>query len=557
MGRRSSKAGQGTGAAPGFETVGVTILPGHPLPEWMSDSPEEPTLGDPTPPEADHLDSAGAMTSSADPGSTTGSAAGAMDAPASPAAGYHTGDVPSAVPDPRQPALVGAIPAAMTMAAAAAPAPSPYASGPFSPGPLGAGSVPPGAGSTYAPPGPNAGVGSPYAPAAPVGSQVGGVGSPYAPAAASGVASPYAPAAPAGYAGQPPAHPAAAQPSTHTGPGQPGGQAPYGPGAHLGSQSAGSGTATMPAPVPPTAGPGSAGPSTVDAGPANRAAGAAPSNGHAPSHTNPDGPPPAPSAGWISPDRPELSPEHVALLTWWAEMIAKGQFPAPNGAPGAVGGPGSEDPDAEPGHKRSSATRSAGRAGADSGRRRSAKVVALSLAVVAIGALALVFGQRALSAAAADPAAVPTTELTMPATVGELVSVSGPEVGAQLVPMVGFGLRPAGVTVTAAYATDPAAPVVLAAMATTVAANDSAADQLIAWAERAGATISEPVTGSGATEGVTCAEVTENPAGPTGSVCVWSATGMRGQTYMVGAATDAGLQMAADLRAAMPAPAAG
>jgi hypothetical protein len=246
----------------------------------------------------------------------------------------------------------------------------------------------------------------------------------------------------------------------------------------------------------------------------------------------------------------------VALLTWWAEMIAKGQFPAPPGAPGAVGGPSAPDPDAEPDHKQSSAAKSPGRTGADTGRRRNAKVVALSLGVVAIGGLALVVGQRALSAAAADPVAVPTTELTMPATVGDLVSVSGPEVGAQLVPVLGFGLRPSGVTVTAAYGTDPAGPVVLAAMATTAAAPEDAAAQLTAWSERTGATVSEPVTGSGATDGVSCAEVTENPAGPTGSVCVWSATGMRGQTYMVASSTDTALQTTADLRAAMPAPAA-
>jgi hypothetical protein len=41
--------------------------------------------------------------------------------------------------------------------------------------------------------------------------------------------------------------------------------------------------------------------------------------------------PEAPSTEWKSPARPELSPEHVALLSWWADMIAAGQFPAPPG----------------------------------------------------------------------------------------------------------------------------------------------------------------------------------------------------------------------------------
>jgi hypothetical protein len=231
-------------------------------------------------------------------------------------------------------------------------------------------------------------------------------------------------------------------------------------------------------------------------------------------------------------------------------MIAKGQFPAPNGAPGAP------DPDAEPGPGQASAARPTKRAHGATGRRRHAKVVALSLTVVAIGGLALVVGQRALSAATADPAPVPATELTMPATVGDLVSVTGPEVGAQLVPVLGYGLRPAGVTVTAAYGTDPAGPVVLAAMATTVAADDDAASQLDAWAERTGATVSEPVAGTGPTGGVTCAEVTENPAGPTGSVCVWTATGMRGQTYVVGTSPDAALETTAALSSEMPPPAA-
>jgi hypothetical protein len=270
----------------------------------------------------------------------------------------------------------------------------------------------------------------------------------------------------------------------------------------------------------------------------------------APTHADPAGQPPTPSAGWTSPDRPELSPEHVALLTWWADMISKGQFPAPDG-PGA---PVAQDQGSFATVQGSTDAR---QRRTTTGRRRNAKMVALSLTVVAVAGLALVFGQKVLSAATADPAPVPATELAMPATVGDLVAVTGPEVGAQLVPVLGFGVRPAGVTVTGAYGTDPAGPVALAAMTTTVETPADAAGQLTAWAERTGATISDPLPGSGTTAGVTCAEVTENPVAPIGSVCVWTATGMRGQTYVVGTSPDAALQTTAEARAAMPAPAAG
>ncbi len=139
--------------------------------------------------------------------------------------------------------------------------------------------------------------------------------------------------------------------------------------------------------------------------------------------------PEAPSSEWKSPERAELSPEHVALLSWWADMIAAGQFPAPAGTPATE----ASAPEKKP--------------------RRSFPVKAAALgliAVVAIGAAAVV-GPKVM--ASSDPVVVPATELSLPATVGDLVAITDPAVGTELETLLGFGLRPAGVTVTNAYGT--------------------------------------------------------------------------------------------------------
>jgi hypothetical protein len=281
-------------------------------------------------------------------------------------------------------------------------------------------------------------------------------------------------------------------------------------------------------------------------------------------------PPPAlpamPSAGWTSPDRPELSPEHVALLTWWADMIAKGQFPPPGSTtPLQPEAPrrgsrrmGRATRDASPGMQPPAADGPAIEAPTGPSRpapsRRRTVLVSLGLGGIALAGLAVAFGPMALDAFGDQPATVAAPGLTMPATVGDLVAITGDQVGAQLQPLLGFGLRPAGVTVTGAYGTDPAGPLVLAAMATTVATPGDAAAQTAAWVQRTGATVGEPVVGSGATQGISCVEVTAIPAAPTGSMCVWSGTGMRGQTYVVATSPDAALQRTAELRAPMEAP---
>jgi hypothetical protein len=44
-----------------------------------------------------------------------------------------------------------------------------------------------------------------------------------------------------------------------------------------------------------------------------------------------------PSQTFSSPERESLSPQHIALLSWWADMMAAGQLPAPAAATGPDG----------------------------------------------------------------------------------------------------------------------------------------------------------------------------------------------------------------------------
>jgi hypothetical protein len=251
----------------------------------------------------------------------------------------------------------------------------------------------------------------------------------------------------------------------------------------------------------------------------------------------------APSEGWTAPDRPELSPEHVALLTWWADMIAKGQFPGP--VPGQA--PPDSDPTVTAAPQRRTSPRSSSRGW----------LVGLGLGGVVVAGLAVAFGPAIVSAFADEPAPVPATELVMPAAVGEdLVAVTGPEVDAQMQALVGVGLRPAGVTVSAAYGTDPAGPLVVAAVATTVPVPGDATAELTTWAESSGVPIGEPVPGTGATTGITCAEVTDTETAPPGSKCIWTGTGMNGRTYVVASDPAAALERTAEVRSGIAAPSA-
>ena len=74
-----------------------------------------------------------------------------------------------------------------------------------------------------------------------------------------------------------------------------------------------------------------------------------------------------PSQAFSSQERESLSPQHIALLSWWADMMAAGQFPAPTSA----AGPDGTDP-AE---------------AADGGRARAFPVKAAAVSLLAVAAL--------------------------------------------------------------------------------------------------------------------------------------------------------------------------
>lgn len=237
-----------------------------------------------------------------------------------------------------------------------------------------------------------------------------------------------------------------------------------------------------------------------------------------------------PSTGWASPDRPELSPEHVALLTWWAEMIASGQLPAPAGS--------ADHPAPAPTSGRQP-------------RSRRGIAIALGAAGAALLGLAALQGPSLLQRFQGTPATIPETEIALPARVGDLVQMTGAAADEQLQPLIGLGLRPKGVTVTAAYAKDPTGPLALAVLASTAPSPTDATGQVLEWATRTGATVGKPKAGAGTTEGIVCAEVSQNPVGNPGSICAWTSGGQRGQVYAVGTTPASAAERTAQVRASM------
>lgn len=503
MGRRSSKSSPAMGAAPSFDTVGVTILPGVGLPEWAAPGGDSQMLagteliadaapvdvGGPSQAGAPEYDAQAspqgwaAEPAAAEQAAPLGAAATAQE-PAfamagaalvgatAGAAGYGQPD-PGFVTEPsRYPAAptagYPAAPAAAVFTAAPGYAPPTSAAPGYAPPTSAAPGYAPGAVPGYAPP---SDAGSSYAPAVP------------APAGAT----PTGPASAYGQAWAPAAASAAAAPAAVSP----------------------TGTITHPAPGAPDM-PDATGPGPM----------ADPTTGSAA--------PPAPSEAWGSPERATLSPQHVALLSWWADMMAAGQFPSPNSTPT----PGATPP--------VTASHEA--------RRRSGPLTVAAVSLVAVAAVgtAAVLGPKFL--ASDEPVVVPATELTMPATVGGLVAMTDPAVGSELEPLLGLGLRPAGVTVTGAYGTAPEGPLVLAAMATTTGAPAEAVGQIATWAERTDATVAPSVAGTGATDGITCAAVEAIPEEQPGSFCVWSASGKRGQSYAVAASVEDALTLTNQLR---------
>lgn len=522
MGRRSTKAARDAVAVPSFDTVGMTILPGRALPEWA-----EPTAEDVAAPEAE-ADEALEAFAGQEAGATAEQVSGADQIAADQAWAAPTAQQPPAAagagaPQPAY-AMAGAAMAGAAMGAAAPPAPPAGVYAPAVPSPTGHGEP------TYAPPGapqPDPAYAEPSRyPAAPAAGL----------AAAAGAATTAAPSgatAPTGYGHPAPGQPAPGQaaPAAQAGPGQTAPAAQAGPGQPY---AAGPPGAQMPEP-----GMAATGTQTLTAPAPTDSAGMG-----QPSEAPPSEPGAAPSQVWGSPERPELSPEHVALLSWWADMIAAGNFPAPPGAPGADDTPAPPPRRPKKGRGRRRAGNSEG-----SARERSVptKAVVIGLAAVAALGAAAVMGPKVL--ASDEPIVVPATELIMPATVGDLVAMTDPPIGSQLQPLIGFGLRPAGVTVTAAYGPTAEGPLTLAAMSTRVGAPAEPVGQIATWAARSGVTTSQSVAGSGADEGITCAAADATPAIPAGSFCVWTGSGMRGQTFSVEVPVEEAMALTAELRA--------
>ncbi len=483
MGRRSSRKSLQLGAPLPFETAGLTILPGVPLPEWT-----QPTF-DRQPVEG-----------TAAAGVADAGAAGAGGAAPATAAAVPDSTIPSA-PEP----YAGIDPAmsAAPMAMAGAMGSATYSPSASTEGYGAAERNVPGHGSarvraaTYPPFGSGAGYGAPQA-----GSSA-GAGTAAGDVPTAGDARGYG--APAGDVGnQPP--PARTSPHATT--------------------------ATAPATWQE---------SSFRAGRDEEApAGGDPAT---------DSAAVAPSQTWATGDRQELSAEHVALLAWWADMIAAGQFP---GAPGSASSGASEDRPFTPRRRR--APRGAGPAAPGDdvtapGTSFPVRTVALGVGVLALVGLAAVTVPRFLAADATPAAASLST--TMPASFGNLVSVVDPEVSGTLEPLLGFGLRPSGITVTGAYGTDAQGPLELAAMATSMAAPADATGQVAAWTQRTGAAVGEPVAGSDNSQGITCAPAKKAEGIPTGTFCVWTGTGLRGQSYAIGMKVPQALELTAQLRSAL------
>ena len=487
MGRRSTKSSPTTGTALPFDTVGMTILPGRSLPEWAEPAAAAPELSGPE--------------------LIADAPASALDEAVSQAAEPQA---PSQVPE--EWAAHAATPQAAPRQTASAPEPALAMAGA---GLVGAGIA--GAPVASAPAGyghldqgyPTEPSRYPAAPAAGLAAMTAAPAVPASSVAGAGQPSGYAPATSAPGQGQG----WTATPTPARAPGN--GPAPtmtaYGAaehGSHAGAadQAAMGGLATATVDMPTTG-------SEAHGVATDTLARAMAGQESMVAQEAPPAAPPTPSETWSSPDRASLSPQHIALLSWWADMIAAGQFPAP---------PAGASPDQPP-------------ASSASKERRTTsfpiKAAVLGLvALVAVGTAAVV-GPKVM--ASDQPVEAPATSLRLPAGVGGLVQVTDPAFGAELEGVLGFGLRPTGVTVAGAYGSSADGPLAMAAMATTMGAPAEAVGQIAAWAERTGATVAPSVTGAGASEGITCAAVEAIPAAQPGSFCVWSATGKRGQTYSV------------------------
>lgn len=165
--------------------------------------------------------------------------------------------------------------------------------------------------------------------------------------------------------------------------------------------------------------------------------------------------------------------------------------------------------------------------------KRKGRGVKLALA----GAVTLVVGGAAFLGASHflggdSGAPVAPTTLSLPATTIGYQQADETAASAAVTSEFGLPLKPSGATVTGAYAAKAGGPVALTLMAT-IAPRPAAPQQFAAFAERTGTKVGKPVVGAGSAAGTTCADVTPKKGSeiPAGVLCVWDAGSLRGQAY--------------------------
>ncbi len=266
---------------------------------------------------------------------------------------------------------------------------------------------------------------------------------------------------------------------------------------------------------------------------------------------------------WGDPARPmpDLAPDQLALVQQLAAILARGDDPATvvsaalSGAAGSDPGAPASVPGVLPGLIPDPSPGAAGARATGDGppRRRRGPLLAAGAVVLVAGtgaAMALVGIPMLRGDDTQQAAAAPT--LRMPSAVGDLVVVTDPQVGDALTPLIGFGLRPHGATVTAGYGPTATGALTLAAMATTMPSPSGPDAQLTSWSTRTRTALGKPVAGQGPTAGVTCA-ATEAGSPTPGSYCVWTGAGLRGQAFVTDATAEAALTTASELRNALTA----
>lgn len=549
----AQRSNNGLGPAPTagpLETVGVTVLPGVPMPAW-AEAAGAAAVGEP---EGCGMDApfgvpqagTGAQAAWPPPLSFDPAAVAQMD-PAAVMAAFAALQAQASPVAPAQP-VPPAQPLVPTSAPAGAATPTgpemtaaPAAGAPQPVDPHSAWPTPPGYG---APPAVGYGMQAPTAVGMPpTGAPVGASPSPMAPSFAgpAGWGSPAAAAPAPAWAPPPPAMggPESRPGQPHDGPvsafalgagGYPASPAAY-PGNPMGAVGpsappaagapTGSATATAGAGAPPAAEAASAAAMAEAPAPGSPAAGAA-------------------AAGDAPTSAPGLTPEQLALVQRYAALVATGQIPTAQPAgtwppqdawqpPMAVGG---SDPIPVPKHAK---------------RRGLVALAVVGLVAVGLAGVAALM----LPGLLGSEEDATSSGLRAPSAVGTLVAMTDPGMSEAVQTLIGMGLRSSGMTVTAAYGAQQTGSLAMAVMATRLRSSADARAQIDAWAQRVGTEVAEPVNGTGSAAGITCAAATRTSTAPAGSFCVWGDDGMRGNTFVVGSDPAAALQHTIAVRLAM------